>query len=615
MLEHWSALDWSPTAASSGGGDEEPSPAPHGSAAVAARLEEISQENLQRRRQASTLGCPSLGTALRAMSEPLAMSCRDCCSTPSSRASSSRTSCPASSTEPPSMLRRAISWCGELSTQVCLWDACWPLVPRGAEELLRRRSPLAQVQPWPLARCPLLLCRMVQDRAIPAPDPQQLLEGGRLASAEAFSQLRDAVGELCRLELSEHPENTWRAHAPAEATTHATVEPGASRQQPLRQTRSRRFTAPSTASAPWWVKWQERLTSLHGAPTQSCINGHRTNLQRVMHQDPWLYTTVLEGLAQEAAPVTPEIRPALWFWLVLQGEGSNLKSSWSLYSALCNRELEETEQKEGLGVMRKLILRDIERTPAALFGQPRFKQGAQPELSEMWLASRKLSAERMLMAFGRHRPEVGYCQGLNFVAAALLSMLDEQSGFVVFCGLVARLPPDLYSHDPDRLAQSRLHQQERISKAMLKELPDLESHFAVLQMDLNLFLPKWLTCLFAAVLPLPAVLRLWDHVLGAAGYDAVPRLALGVLAHAEKDLCRATDIQEVLQALSAAVEAVGPTEVDELLRLQWPRLHLMSSSRPTFAAEDASSCGCPAVPPSEEVSTNASTFTWPEEGA
>jgi GTPase-activating protein len=218
----------------------------------------------------------------------------------------------------------------------------------------------------------------------------------------------------------------------------------------------------------------------------------------------------------------------------------------------------------------------------------------------MLIWAKRNAAERLLIVFSRYRPAVGYCQGLNFVAAALTHLLDEASAFIVFCGLLERLPAHLYSSNPELLAKSRTTQQELINDVLAAERLDLAAHFHDLQLDLNLFLPRWLTCLFATVIPFRAMLRLWDYVLGDGGGDALPRLALALLCRAEAALLRAVDAQEALDALAAITSTTTPSHVDTMLCTEWRPDRLLKHEQRQCdcthdLTEDASTCASPSV--------------------
>jgi len=267
-------------------------------------------------------------------------------------------------------------------------------------------------------------------------------------------------------------------------------------------------------------------------------------------------------------------------------------------------------------LLRKQIQRDLERTPPELLvaGDPRKLETMTLPDGRSLATARCRAAERILLAYSRHRPTVGYCQGLNFVAATLLRNLDEQSAFVVFCGLLERLPVDLYSNNPDTLARCRMAEQERVRRTLAADRPHLARHLDLLELDLNYFLPRWMTCLFASVFESRTTLRVWDHVLGPGGGDAVHRLALAILTRAEGALLAATDLTVALNVLSAIVSDVKPQDVDVMLRKEWPPERLERCFNPQGLTSDAHqllgfSDAFKEAPDTaaEDVSTNAST--------
>ena len=53
----------------------------------------------------------------------------------------------------------------------------------------------------------------------------------------------------------------------------------------------------------------------------------------------------------------------------------------------------------------------------------------------------------VLTAFIMRNPTVGYCQGMNFLCARLLTCLDEEQAFWVLCQIIEELLPlDYFSN-------------------------------------------------------------------------------------------------------------------------------------------------------------------------
>lgn len=48
--------------------------------------------------------------------------------------------------------------------------------------------------------------------------------------------------------------------------------------------------------------------------------------------------------------------------------------------------------------------------------------------------------QRILEAFTVFRPDVGYVQGMSYVAAVLLLYMDEHSAFITFCNMITKYP-------------------------------------------------------------------------------------------------------------------------------------------------------------------------------
>jgi hypothetical protein len=61
------------------------------------------------------------------------------------------------------------------------------------------------------------------------------------------------------------------------------------------------------------------------------------------------------------------------------------------------------------------------------------------------------SLRNVLLAYASHNPRVGYCQSMNFVAAVLLLVVDEETAFACLATVVERV---LQGHFADDMAMS-----------------------------------------------------------------------------------------------------------------------------------------------------------------
>jgi hypothetical protein len=48
--------------------------------------------------------------------------------------------------------------------------------------------------------------------------------------------------------------------------------------------------------------------------------------------------------------------------------------------------------------------------------------------------------QRILEAFTMHRPDIGYVQGMSYIAAILLLYMEEHHAFVTFCNMITKYP-------------------------------------------------------------------------------------------------------------------------------------------------------------------------------
>ncbi|KGL85193.1 TBC1 domain family member 2A, partial [Tinamus guttatus] len=153
---------------------------------------------------------------------------------------------------------------------------------------------------------------------------------------------------------------------------------------------------------------------------------------------------------------------------------------------------------------------------------------------------------RVLLAFSWHNPAIGYCQGLNRLAAiALLVLEDEESAFWCLVHIVENLmPADYYSNT---LITSQVDQ--RVFKDFLSEkLPRLTAHFEQYRIDVSLITFNWFLVAFVDSLVSDILLRVWDAFL-YEGTKVIFRYALAIFKYNEEEILRIHDNVEIYQYL------------------------------------------------------------------
>ncbi|XP_068207350.1 TBC1 domain family member 14-like [Palaemon carinicauda] len=149
----------------------------------------------------------------------------------------------------------------------------------------------------------------------------------------------------------------------------------------------------------------------------------------------------------------------------------------------------------------------------------------------------------ILGAYACYRPDVGYVQGMSFLAATLLLNIDESDAFIAFSNLLNR---------PAHMAFFRVDQPmmcayyETYEELLAVNLPSLAEHLKNIGVTPDLYILDWLLTVFSRPLPIDAAVRIWDVYL-RDGEEFLFRAAIGILKLYETSLlnqeCTATAAQ------------------------------------------------------------------------
>jgi len=167
-----------------------------------------------------------------------------------------------------------------------------------------------------------------------------------------------------------------------------------------------------------------------------------------------------------------------------------------------------------------VIQRDINRTfPAHEF----FKEGTGSGQDALFYISK---------AYALHDTEVGYCQGLSFLAATLLLHMPEEQAFCVLLKVMYDYGLRELYKDGFECLYLRLFQLNRL---MEERLPRLYQHFNEKGVESHMFASQWFLTLFTARFPLFFVFHIIDVFL-LQGMETIFQVALALLMMCKKDL-------------------------------------------------------------------------------
>ncbi|KAJ8099926.1 rab-GTPase-TBC domain-containing protein [Lipomyces tetrasporus] len=171
---------------------------------------------------------------------------------------------------------------------------------------------------------------------------------------------------------------------------------------------------------------------------------------------------------------------------------------------------------------------------------------------------------RVLLAFSKRNPAIGYCQGMNMIAATLLlTHATEDAAFWSFVALLENILPSGYFDPP--LLTSRADQ--RVLKHYLKELqPKLYDHLVtVLGVDIEAITFNWFLSVFTDCLTAEVLFRVWDVFMCVEGEVYLFRVALALFRISTKNLMQLTSAAEVYSYMKDM--ASHPISIEGLIRL------------------------------------------------
>nr|XP_043614381.1 rab GTPase-activating protein 1-like [Erigeron canadensis] len=132
---------------------------------------------------------------------------------------------------------------------------------------------------------------------------------------------------------------------------------------------------------------------------------------------------------------------------------------------------------------------------------------------------------RLLTAYARHNPSVGYCQAMNFFAGLLLLLMPEENAFWALMGILDDYFDGYYSEE---MLESQVDQ--LVFEELVRErFPKLVNHLDYLGVQVAWVSGPWFLSIFMNMLPWESVLRVWDVLLFQGNRVMLFRTALALM--------------------------------------------------------------------------------------
>ncbi|KAK4432415.1 TBC1 domain family member 8 [Sesamum alatum] len=195
--------------------------------------------------------------------------------------------------------------------------------------------------------------------------------------------------------------------------------------------------------------------------------------------------------------------------LAIESDASDQKEHDKLLSS------DNKMQHEGTGYdlpekLKKQIEKDLPRT---FPGHPALNENGRNSL------------RRVLWAYARHNPSVGYCQAMNFFAGLLLLMMPEENAFWTLVGIIDDYFEGYFSQE---MIESQVDQLV-FEDLMRERFPKLVNHLDYLGVEVAWISGPWFLSIFVNMLPWESVLRVWDVLLFEGNRVMLFRTALALM--------------------------------------------------------------------------------------
>lgn len=177
------------------------------------------------------------------------------------------------------------------------------------------------------------------------------------------------------------------------------------------------------------------------------------------------------------------------------------------------------------------------------------------------LGAGQLSLYNLLKAYSLLDTEVGYCQGISFVAGVLLLHMSEEQAFDMLkflmydLGIRRQFRPDMVSLQIQMYQLSRLlHDYHR----------DLYHHLETHEISPSLYAAPWFLTLFASQFPLGFVSRIFDFVF-AQGTEVIFKVALCLLSSHEGEIVECDSFESIVDYLKTTLPTLTQSQMEQTI--------------------------------------------------
>ncbi|XP_064142033.1 TBC1 domain family member 1 isoform X1 [Loxodonta africana] len=177
------------------------------------------------------------------------------------------------------------------------------------------------------------------------------------------------------------------------------------------------------------------------------------------------------------------------------------------------------------------------------------------------LGAGQLSLYNILKAYSLLDQEVGYCQGLSFVAGILLLHMSEEEAFKMLkflmfdMGLRKQYRPDMI------ILQIQMYQ---LSRLLHDYHRDLYNHLEEHEIGPSLYAAPWFLTVFASQFPLGFVARVFDMIF-LQGSEVVFKVALSLLGSHKPLILQHENLETIVDFIKNTLPNLGLVQMEKTI--------------------------------------------------
>ncbi|XP_024101617.3 TBC1 domain family member 1 isoform X9 [Pongo abelii] len=177
------------------------------------------------------------------------------------------------------------------------------------------------------------------------------------------------------------------------------------------------------------------------------------------------------------------------------------------------------------------------------------------------LGAGQLSLYNILKAYSLLDQEVGYCQGLSFVAGILLLHMSEEEAFKMLkflmfdMGLRKQYRPDMI------ILQIQMYQ---LSRLLHDYHRDLYNHLEEHEIGPSLYAAPWFLTMFASQFPLGFVARVFDMIF-LQGTEVIFKVALSLLGSHKPLILQHENLETIVDFIKSTLPNLGLVQMEKTI--------------------------------------------------